>query len=708
MDTNVSRPLVIYSCHRVQTNLNTDFILRRKPVDVYSLGDDAYLEQVFGSSTEPFYGRASGSISAPEGTGGRVQIGAAVGGALPVGAATVLAAGSNYPAAGPVGTLSAATISCFFLPLGGLAAGQIPASGRVTTNGSRQVASVVVDHGGTGYTNTGAAEFELVASCNDKFWKLKFDHQKADPGLQAFYAAHRRGDFRLFGMWDDHEGPLSNWTFATNDMTSRYPGEAWWQNQGGQAAMLAYWRTAVRGFDLISAAYYDNPPKRANASGNIPAGLVGAPGVSAADFFEYYHAQDYGPNMEPGGNRLRILHLDCLTFTSPYDAADDGTGTSGKTKLGYAQVQWALDQMRDAKARGMVCVILTPKDIGNVDNGDSWRGTGGGALGYNGELNYILGVIEAEDLPLAGWVGGDRHQPHVALFDSRNGDAGTVFSLCPCPYGADPGGLTAYPQNIWTNRDVDAAVFGTVSLTATAVRFEIIDAHSDEVLFSADVPFGQRRPTAIRAAEQQLAKPRANLVPSYVYAGTWELRPTSGLPIRSRAYFTDVGQYGSDWIWDGTYWRPAAPVTLASLTAAQTKTDADTTLATLLTRTLPAGLISPGCKLDANHKWTRAGASAAAVTISVTLGGSMLASTGTLMAAGIFRGTSRIISRSMTSQLGDYSGGQGWGAQAGGTFAALSLNQANALTFAATAQWGAAGGGTSSVVLEQLDLILYL
>lgn len=627
-----SRPLVVYSCHRPQTGMSVRKLLALKPADIYSLGDDVYLEQVFGSTADPFYGRYSDSVSAPDGSGCRVQIGAAVGGALPVGAATVLAPGSNYPAGGPTGTLVACTISAFFIPLTGLAPGQTPASGRLTTNSSRQVASITVDFGGDGYTNAGAAEFTVVASCDALFWLLKFDHQKADEGWRYLYARRAAGDFRVFSQFDDHE-LISNLTFATADLTSRTGGSSpWWESQGGQAPMLAFWRTASAGFDLIRQSYYDNPPPSGNSGGDIPAGLVGAPGVTADDFPVRYHAQDYGPNMERGGTALRVIHLDTMSYTSAYNAVDDGNGLTGKTKLGKTQVQWLLNQLRDAKSRGMAAVVLSPKDLGNVDNGDSWRGTGGGALGYVGELNYLLGRIEAEDLPVAAWLGGDRHQPHVALFDTRNGDAGTLLSVCPCPYGADPAGLTAYPQNIWTNRDLDAAVFGTISLLPGAVRVQIVDAHDPSVeLFGADIAFGQRRPYAVRGAQQLAAKPRASLIPEYVYMGGWAGRPTSGLSVRARAYFTDVGVNGSDWLWDGVFWSPAAPVVLfrecGSLAAPIATLTGVASGVFKTPGSVPAGMfVKPGMRLNAMHDIRRTSATAVGTVMS-TLGGAWIAST---------------------------------------------------------------------------------
>lgn len=501
-----TRPIAaIYSCHRVGRPMRWDSLLQAKPVDVYNLGDRWYLEEVFGASDTPFYGRYSDSISAPNGTGCRIQIGAPTAGVLPTGAATVLAAGNGYPAAGPVGSLTACTISAFFIPLTGLVDGQLPATGRLTTTGSRQVASAVVDFGGNGYTATGATEYMVVASCNAMFWLLKGDHQLADPGFAAFYARWLAGEFLHYGIDDDHER-ISNLTFAASDLTSRNGGSSpWWESQGGQAAMLAFWRTTEEGCNLLFAKHYNNPPKRPNLV-DIPYGLQGAPGVSPRDFDIQYHAKDYGLAGQRGGNRLRLVQLDCVRYKHPYDATDDGTGTAGKTMLGYSQVRWALDQARDAKAQGMAVVYLLSKDIGNRSNGDSWRCVTGNAKGYQGELNYMLATIEAENLPVAGWIGGDRHQPHAGLFSTARGNAGNALSLCPCPFGADPAGIDLYDELIWANRDPNVAVYLNVGLLADATWFSIHDADTCAELFYAEVPHGSRVPRMWRGAPDRAAQ----------------------------------------------------------------------------------------------------------------------------------------------------------------------------------------------------------
>jgi hypothetical protein len=677
-----SRPLLVYSCTRIQTALSLSVLLGFNPVDTFCLGDDVYLEQVFGSTTDHFYGRYSDSISAPAGAGVGVTVGAAVNGALPAGAATVIAGGAGYPAAGAIGSLSGCTISAFFLPIGGLQPGQIPASGTITTDGTRAVVSANVYHGGTLYDNVGSAtQMRVVASCNREYWPLKWAHQKAGAEW-ALLQAMRAAGMKLYCMFDDHE-LISNLTFASTDLTSRSGGGApWWQSMSGQTNLLNFWREAVAGFGLTSALYYDNPTPQDNPT-DIPAGLVGAPGVTPNDFKIRYHYVDYGAKMVRGGKLLRVMQFDTMSFKSPYNATDDGTGTSGKTMLGFTQMRWAIEKTKEAKALGMSVVWLMPKDPANFDNGDSWRGTGGGALGYNGEWNYLLGQIEALDLPVAAVLGGDRHQPHAAWFDIRNGDAGSLLTLCPCPLGADPAGMSPYPQNIYVNRDPDVCVAGLVSLLDDAVRVQIVDAHTGKEMFGADVPLGQRRPREIRCVSPDPQKPLT--IPSvYAYEGTWALRPTSGIALNAKAYFRDIGPNGSVWSWDGTYWAPLQPVVLyrGSGNLANYLATLSAVSGTFVAPgSVPAGMfIKPGMCLEVDADLVRTTAIATS-DLNVTLGGVIVETYTTTATASLHvRLNTNVWCRTSASQLAE--GNTPPGGSGVSTFSDKTINFANAAAFA--------------------------
>lgn len=499
---SASRPLVVYTCTRVQTASPVDSILDEDPVDVFPLGDDGYLEQEKGATDKPFYGVYTGSISWPEGTGAKVTIGAAVGGVLPLGAATVSVIGGGYPAGGPVGSLVGCTISAFFVGNGGQLAW-----GTVTTNGLRQVASAQVFGGGKDFTNTGPALFDVVASCNREYWPLAFAHQKSGAEWDALYAAARAGLFDILGMGDDHDEAISNWTHLLTDMTSRYDAShPWWQSASSTADVLAMFKTMVAGYNLIRAKFYNDPPPALNLV-DIPFGLQGAPGVSPADFPVYYTYKDYGPNMAKGGSLLRIVRLDTLTFKHPYNYAPE----SAKTMLGATQKGWLYATLADAKQRNMSVVILSPKDIGNKDNGDSWRGTGGGATGYFTELNEILTAIHVNDWPVAAWLGGDRHQPHAGMFRVSAGAACDALCLCAAPFGADPAGLTPYEENIWVDLSPDACQYATIRLLDDAVEVASIDAYTRTERFGAVIAFGKRIPREIRKAEPPPQQPKQML-----------------------------------------------------------------------------------------------------------------------------------------------------------------------------------------------------
>lgn len=98
-------------------------------------------------------------------------------------------------------------------------------------------------------------------------------------------------------------------------------------------------------------------------------------------------------------------------------------------------------------------------------------------------------------------------------------------------------------------------------------------------------------------------------------AGTWATRPTAA-PVASRYFATDIGPNGTLFSWDGTYWRPAngqalvygafgtISTPLATLTG--NGTEQVFTLPELCL--LPAGLLSPGSRLDVSAQMYKDGA----------------------------------------------------------------------------------------------------
>lgn len=124
-----------------------------------------------------------------------------------------------------------------------------------------------------------------------------------------------------------------------------------------------------------------------------------------------------------------------------------------------------------------------------------------------------------------------------------------------------------------------------------------------------------------------------------VHSSTWGVRPLANLSVGDRAYMTDVGQGGSEWVWDGTYWIPAAPVVLfraAGTVAAPLATLTGVTSGTFATPgNVPAGMfIKPGMKLSAEARFRRSTAAATGAILAAAVGGSHLSNNAIANAVG--------------------------------------------------------------------------
>lgn len=87
------------------------------------------------------------------GTDAKITIGAATAGVLPLAVPTIAAAGSGYPAS--------VTIPVRFVSTSVGSVGIATATGTITTNAGGGVTAATVTSGGAGYTNVGAAQFDV-------------------------------------------------------------------------------------------------------------------------------------------------------------------------------------------------------------------------------------------------------------------------------------------------------------------------------------------------------------------------------------------------------------------------------------------------------------------------------------------------------------------------------------------------------------------
>jgi hypothetical protein len=103
---------------------------------------------------------------------------------------------------------------------------------------------------------------------------------------------------------------------------------------------------------------------------------------------------------------------------------------------------------------------------------------------------------------------------------------------------------------------------------------------------------------------------------------TWANRPTSPFA-KQRVTFSDIGPTGSDWMWDGSYWVPLAPVVLyrgAGTQASPLNTLAAISGTFVNPGSIPAGLfVKPGMRLDIRANIHKIGANGTG-TVAVLLG----------------------------------------------------------------------------------------
>lgn len=84
--------------------------------------------------------------------------------------------------------------------------------------------------------------------------------------------------------------------------------------------------------------------------------------------------------------------------------------------------------------------------------------------------------------------------------------------------------------------------------------------------------------------------PVGNIKLNYVYAGTWANKPSATLyPTGTRIYISDIGMGGSDWVSDGTRWKPLNGRVVLARGATQSSVTGTTAETALATVTVPAG-----------------------------------------------------------------------------------------------------------------------
>lgn len=342
-----------------------------------------------------------------------------------------------------------------------------------------------------------------------------------------FWEAHDAGQFLVYKQSDDHDNGYNNQDHSLAIFKAGFPistnaayGQILDDANFTQAQALQCWRLGQAGGLLLEQAYSDNPP-RGTPNGDIPSAMVGT--ATAADYAVKYFYRDFGEDGKLGGNCIRCLFPDGISYKSPAAATDNAS----KQFWGPAQEAWMLASIQDAvnKGFGMV-VVFSTKDLFNLDNGD-------GPWAYATARDRVLQAIHDNNWPVV-WMCGDKHVAHAGAAKVANGQAYDCLSVCACPFGQGTGSLTQYKESIWfTNRN-DTCVIGMVEVDAAArtVTLSILDAWTLDVLFSAVVPFGQRMPARITTNVQQNFLPAQSpirVTPS-IGASPYNYQNTTGRP----------------------------------------------------------------------------------------------------------------------------------------------------------------------------------
>ena len=310
------------------------------------------------------------------------------------------------------------------------------------------------------------------------------------PRSHAYYWSESK-ERGILNYWqpDDHE----SWdnidhtaSSAGNKFTIARPNQI--HTITTQAQALGLWDLSEAGHDQVLAAYFDNPA-RTGFNGDIPSAMVGV--ATASKYRIRYFYKDFDADGNLGGNCVRFIVTDEISYKSPISDPDN----TQKQFHGQKQTAWILETLRDAKAKGMPVVMVVEKDYGNNSNLD-------GPTSYRTATNALLTQIETEDLPVAGWICGDKHTPHASLFATVNGDAFNALFVTPCPFGQNVGTMAAYAQLIAVDDAPDGCVVGQITVDAATreITFAYLDAYTLDVKFSATVPFMSRVPSRMTSA----------------------------------------------------------------------------------------------------------------------------------------------------------------------------------------------------------------
>lgn len=588
-----------------------------RPRAVFSKGD-----WIYGDGTSNRNALFMDGVMFPRGAGMQLTVGAAVGGKLPTGALTVAAGGTGHP-------INLAGTFLFWVR--DATTGAETAFGYATTNGSGVVTAATLTYGGKAgdYTNVGSRTFtedtDLWTLAHPQAWAYRSKHVVyRTQAMQVFRQTCIAQGVQLFLAADDHEAWNGGYPGA---YVTKSPPTVTTQAQSYQ-----FWQTASDGVRGLLDQDFHNPPWTAPTTPFVPNGLTGLGLTGTEPFFKiryFYVDFDASGNIvakstsltPPVGVVSRCIVLDCLFEKGNYTIGSDD---SSRNLISPVQEAW-LDAVQAAAVAGGVRTITV------VSSKDRYGQNSDGWISFQTQWNRIVARIQSQNYP-THIITGDRHVPHAARDRVANGDPWDGHIICPTALGATSDAIQQYDQCDWVDQSPDVPVLGSAEYDPDLQRTTLCihDMATGRVKYGIRIPWGSRvaaeKDTYQSAPTISPAAPKPATANQLKYRGTWAARPTAGLLAGDLAWFTDVGVgAGSQWVWDGTYYAPCAPVVLfraAGRLGAPLATLTGVTGGTFATPgSVPAGMVvKPGMRLESLANFARSTATATA-TLQMAIGG---------------------------------------------------------------------------------------
>lgn len=660
----------------------------KNPVGLVELGD-----HVYNDGTDDRFDIGLGSVSYPKGSGAVLTLPAPVNGKIPTGAVTVTNGGTGHPIS---------RTADFGFWVRDPSSGAVSGYGLATTNGSGVITAATITYGGKAgdYTYSGSRAFTegtdlfTISHAELHAWRSKMMVQTTTPMKKLAAMLLWR-----FLCPDDHEA----WNGG-------YPGAFGGSKSPATVTTVAqsydFWQTASTGVRLLLDQEFNNPAWTDPVTPYVPNGLTSLGLTGTEPFFKiryfYRDLDKFGKIVtNPTGAVCRLIFLDCLFEKGNYTT---GVDDSSRNLISTVQEAWLDTVQASAVAAGIQSIgIMSSKDRFS-QNSDGW-------ISFITQWNRIWANIQAKNYPT--WiVTGDRHVPHAGQMRFSDGDPADAEVVCMTAFGATSDAIQLYPRMIWADQSPDVPVVGSVTVD-TVRRCTILTIHemgTGRAKYSVKIRFGERRAYETHIAQPRITRPTPTPFQTveFRYTGLWANRPTTGLRLQERAFFTDVGQGGSEWVWDGTYWVPMAPVVLfrgAGTVAAPLATLTGVTSGTFATPgNVPAGMfIKPGMELLAQARFARSTAAATGAQVVAGFGGTGI---GRLVFSNNIGQTLRIHASMMAvtsaTQLRDNQTPPH--AQAAGTITDTALNFANSQAFTLSLE---AANAADSFTLLSYSLTLY-